>query len=278
MKQREIILNRWILAVAKQHYHNERKRKYPLDYYLDSFMLMRTDLNRWVALTHCKGGAKPYHWKSIYNEFNRWSRDGVFEEAFRKFVSSTYYKHTQMRQRKHLDLFIDVTKITNAGGTENVAMNNEYTKRNVTPLTVLCDENKLPLSLTALPINQTYKNGRRTCAHDVRGIQHSLDALAIIVPNYVKCRVIGDKGYITSKIFRTNGNSVDVIAPNRKNQSVRTSAFAKKKLNGRYKIENLFATLKSSARVNVRSESSLRNYLSFVFMAFLSIHVNYFHS
>ena len=239
---------------------------------------MRNDLNRWCGLACCMNNKKPYHWKSVYNEYNKWSRDNIFQEAFQKFVSSTYYKHTMARQRKHLDLFIDVTKINNLRGIDNVAMNSEYTKRNVTPLTVLCDQNKLPLSVSPIKINKIYTTGRKTSVHDVKGIQGALDELVIDVPDYVSCRLIGDKGYVTSEAFYMHGKHVQLIAPKRRNQRKRTSGFEKKKLRSRGKIENLFATMKQSSRVFVRREALLRNYLSFVFMSFLSIHIRHVHT
>jgi hypothetical protein len=29
---------------------------------------------------------KEYHWKSIYNEFNKWSNDDIFKDAFNEFT------------------------------------------------------------------------------------------------------------------------------------------------------------------------------------------------
>ena len=51
--------------------------------------------------------------KSIYNEFNKWTKDNVFEEAFYKFVNSKYFKISKVKKDKNINLFIDVTKIAN---------------------------------------------------------------------------------------------------------------------------------------------------------------------
>ena len=35
--------------------------------------------------------------KSIYNEFNKWTKDNVFEEAFYKFINDKYFKISKER-------------------------------------------------------------------------------------------------------------------------------------------------------------------------------------
>ena len=56
----------------------------------------------------------------------------------------------------------------------------------------------------------------------------------------------------------------------------KTSKPAKKKLKERYKIENLFATIKANERINVRHERKLINYLSFVYTSFLIEHIKHY--
>ena len=41
---------------------------------------------------------KTYHWKSIYNEFNKWSRYNIFEDAFNDFIKKFYFKISQIKK------------------------------------------------------------------------------------------------------------------------------------------------------------------------------------
>jgi hypothetical protein len=94
--------------------------------------------------------------KSIYNEFNKWTlwsetcrvktKDNVFEQAFYKFINDKYFKISKVKKDKNINLFIDVTKIANSLGSEGIAINGEYKKKNVTHLSVICDQNKLLFS------------------------------------------------------------------------------------------------------------------------------------
>ena len=45
-----------------------------------------------------------YHWKTIYNEFNKWSNDKVFNIAFNKFVFNEYFKNSQIKKDLKINL------------------------------------------------------------------------------------------------------------------------------------------------------------------------------
>lgn len=257
-----------ILEVAKDNYPNIRKRKYSLGYYLSRFINVKSFHSTWCALRHSSDDYYN-HYKSIYNEFNKWAKDGVFETAFNNFVKKHFFKLNKARYSKHLKLFIDVTKITNLRGKEHIVINNEYMKKRVTPLSVICDENKLPVAMIVIPINKTLPSGVKTAKHDVSCIQETLDSIKFEIPDYVKISVTGDKGYVTSKKFVIKQRAVTITSPKRRNQKVKTSIKEKKLLKDRYKIENVFAIIKTSPRVFVRSEANLKNYISFVYIAFL---------
>jgi hypothetical protein len=267
-----------VLEIANNAYKNVRKRKYKLDYYLNKFLLLLNELNKWQSLSVIDEipNQKDFHWKTIYNEFNKWSKDNIFKIAFEKFINTNYFNHSRVRQNKKLNLFIDVTKIHNLKGSEGITINNEYAKKNITPLTVICDKDKLPIGISVLKPKTVYSNGRKTSCHDVTGVQDALDSIKLKIPKYVKCNVIGDKGYISSNKFFIGTHSINLTTPKRKNQKIKTSKPAKKKLKERYKIENLFATIKANERINVRHERKLINYLSFVYTSFLIEHIKHY--
>ena len=264
-----------ILEKANIKYKNVRTRKYKLDYYLKCFTTMLNEINKWETLSKIYPNSNKYHWKSVYNEHCKWCNDNIFKDAFETFIKDNYFKQSKIRQNKKINMFIDVTKIHNLKGHEGITINNEYRKKNITPLTVLCDKNKLPLCVSVLPYNKIFKNGRKTSCHDVKGIQTALDSVSLSIPSYVVCNLIGDKGYISKTKFVIGKNNVTLITPKRKNQKERTSNYDKKQLRDRYKVENLFATVKAYSRVNVRHETKINNYLSFVYMSFLIEHIKH---
>ena len=83
---------KYILMCADVKYPITRKRKYSLKYYLDNFLHMQKDLSRWKALSLVNKDEKDYHWKTIYNEYNKWSKDGIFEAAYIMFIEENYFK------------------------------------------------------------------------------------------------------------------------------------------------------------------------------------------
>ena len=257
-----------ILDVAKQNYPPKRTRKYSLRYYLEAFLLLKSKYATWEAL-HRSSHIFKNHWKTIYNEFNKWTKDGIFNTAFDNFVKNNFFKLNKARYRKRICFFIDVTKITNLRGKEHIVINSEYMKKRITPLSVICDENKLPVAMCVIPINKTLANGVKTAKHDVSCIQETLDTIPFEIPSYIKVSITGDKGYITQKQFRIKNHSVSITAPKRRNQKTKTTNKDKQLLRQRYKIENLFAIIKTNPQVFVRSHSNLKNYCSFVYIAML---------
>ena len=52
-----------------------RKSKYNYSYYLNHFILVLTILANWKSLVYVvNDNSKAYHYKSIYNEFIRWTQ------------------------------------------------------------------------------------------------------------------------------------------------------------------------------------------------------------
>ena len=151
----------------------------------------------------------------------------------------------------------------------------ENIKKNITGLTVICDQNTLPLSVNTIDINRKLDNNRKTGVHEIKNVQKTLDKINLsVVKDYVKINLIGDKGYITKNKFtprmikqsinkydsdeysslsyllidcfiitrRPSGDilnrNINIVTPKKKNQKIRTSISDKKLLKDRYKIEH----------------------------------------
>ena len=94
-----------VLADKYRFYQEEvRKRKYKLDYYLNSFLLLLNDVNNWKTLSIINHNHKKFHWKTVYNEFCRWSKDNIFKIAFEKFINTNYFKHSKVQTKQKVKL------------------------------------------------------------------------------------------------------------------------------------------------------------------------------
>jgi len=120
---------KYIINVAKNKYPEIRKRKFPLEYYLNNFVYMLNDVVKWKSLSLINKNCSEYHWKSIYNEFTKWSNDSVFKEAYILFLTTNYYSISKLKKNKKINLFIDDTKINNKYSSEKIGINFEHKKR-----------------------------------------------------------------------------------------------------------------------------------------------------
>lgn len=265
---------KYILKCAKNKYPVIRKRRFSPEYYLNNFILLLDDVNKWKSLklvykNNGNDNAK-FHWKSIYNEYNKWSKDGIFKDAFNNFMKKHYFKMSRIKKHKKINMFIDVTKVHNKSGREKIGINSEYKKKNVTSLSVICDDNKLALGISCMNTNlNKTKKGKHTIQHDVRGVQDTLDSIPVKIKKKYNVKLVGDKGYVTSKKFKVFGKRIKMIHPKRKNQKKKNTKAEKQILKSRYKIENVFAGIKKYERIIMRKDHSIANFMSFVYLAFL---------
>ena len=145
----------------------------------------------------------------------------------------------------------------------------------MTHLSVICDQNKLPLSVSCLAINKTIYNGRKTSVHEIKSVQNTLNNIDFSIKDYINLNLIGDRGYISQEKFKIMGRKLNTITPKKKNQHIKNTHKEKKLLKNRHIIENLFATIKSNNRLMLRKDKKLNNYLSFLYMNMLEIHIKY---
>ena len=92
--------------------------------------------------------------------------------------------------------------------------------------------------------------------------------------------LISDKGYIKGDDYRNkiyNENKIKLITPkkrNMKNNKQDINDIDELLLKDRYKIEHIFAKIKSNNHLMIRTEKSIINYLSFIYISFLEIYLD----
>ena len=203
-----------------------------------------------------------FHWKTIYNEYIKWCKDDIFMIAYKHFINEHYFKLSKLKHNKQINLFIDVTKINNKYGSDGIGVNIEYKKKNVSSLTVICDENKIPLAFKCIENKNIYRK-KKTHQHEIKNVQQTIDTISVDLDK-VKINIIGDKGYVTKEKFRIGKKKISIITPVKKNQKKVNTIEELKLLKQKHKIENLFATLKNSERISIRKERNMKNYMGFI--------------
>ena len=93
MKQKKVFncYKRCILQVADQVFPNIRQKNYSLSYYLDNFINVLNEVNKWKSLNLINKNSCKYYWKSIYNEYNKWCSHDIFRTAFNDFLKKTLF-------------------------------------------------------------------------------------------------------------------------------------------------------------------------------------------
>ena len=86
--------------------------------------------------------------------------------------------------------------------------------------------------------------------------------------------LIGDKGYITSEIFKYKDNDVKVITPLKKNNKNKFIFRNNRKLSYRYIIENTICSHKCDNRINTRKDKKIKTFMGWCYMSSLNHNLN----
>ena len=63
-----------------------------------NFIYVLSDIVHWSSLSLINKDDNSFHWKTIYNEFNKWTKDNIFEDAFYTFIKEKYFKISQIKK------------------------------------------------------------------------------------------------------------------------------------------------------------------------------------
>ena len=195
------------------------------------------------------------------------NKRGIFEDSF-------YNLTLKLKLEKPEDVLIDASSCSNKYGSENVTINSEYTKKNITKLSLITTKKGVILSIKPFEVNKKkiiYNNKEKTIKtteHDSKTIQKSVD---LIKNNIDIINIIGDKGYKTSNIITKNKKNINIITPDKKKQKTNLNSLETNlKMKGRYKIENVFGIIKmNNERIMLRKDKKLINFMGWVYIASL---------
>jgi hypothetical protein len=204
------------------------------------------------------------HYKTLYRQYAYWTQKGIFKNSFFNVTpnnntnntnnNNTNDTNTNNTNDKYAnlnninnntnndmyiqnddfynidirnDFFIDATFIANKNGYEDIVINPELTKKNVTKLTTISDVDGFiySVSISKAKIKQIIYNNKskqiKTANHDVELIQNVLNETNPNIKffnNINNLQLIGDKGYKTDKNFYIKEEKVSMISPDKKKQ------------------------------------------------------------
>jgi len=232
-----------ILNIAEKTLNRKRKCTYSLSYYLNMFLYLDDDIVKWNTLKDLacykpkKEGLdsnKNFHWRSIQNEFNRWTKLNIFVEAHNKFLKKYYYIMKPHLKSEGINLYIDTSYIWNKYGVEDVAYHSEYTKKKASKIATIVDTDGDIISLTYFTANQSvdkindFDFIKKTFSHDVTIIQDLFDKIIVDLYKRKKINCGGDKAFATNNPIYYNSKRVNMIVPKKKRSKKQTNKMIKK--------------------------------------------------
>ncbi len=140
-----------------------RKPKYSPFYYLSNILTILGDFVTWSSLKKsrlCKNKF-PFHYKCISRIHCKWSKLGVYEQAYKEIVVNDEDLYFTDSETKKIHLFIDATLIINKTGIEGIGYGGETKKKKFTKLTALCNTDSKNVAVYANKSNIKIKIEKR---------------------------------------------------------------------------------------------------------------------
>jgi len=190
-------------------------------------------------------------WETLYWHFNRLSSNGIFKKLFLCLRKGYVKNHP-------IDIqLIDSTFIMNKYGKNHIARNKFFKSKNCNKVSFITDVNGIPLSVLI-------KNGN---VHDLTFVDdHVNDLFVLNKKNSSKSiSLLADKGYVSNNVKeKLKEQNYNFIYPNKKNMK-ENPTFDKELYKKRIHVEHSFQKLKAFKRVQIRYDSFIISFSSFIF-------------
>lgn len=220
--------------------------KYKLSDIIDDiFYVLKTGIS-WRSLR------SHINWQSVYFHFKRFVTNNIFKKFYLS-LRSQYFSNNKTEVQ-----IIDSTFIANKYGKNVVARNIFFKNKNCNKISFLTDLKGVPLSVLVNSGN----------IHDSKFINEHMNDIFIINKNFNKSNILlADKAY-EGKNIRTSLKTFNykLFVPAKKNSKIKYP-FNKKLYKKRIIIEHSFQKLKVFRRIQLRYDSDIETYLSFLYLA-----------
>lgn len=255
---------RYLLSLVCKDFKNGRRHKLSITHKLNTIEHVLKNGISWTSLNKSndtKGDESSYR-KFFYKLCN----SNIFSKAIHNFIRTIPAK-----------VYTDTTTILNkAGRKSDVDYCSKDRKHKGVKISTYCDDNRF-----IYPSVITKGN-----VHDVKILEPTLDI------NLKPKIVVADKGYISAALkSRLRNNGTELIYPHRNYARSKVTSYTgtrrynrstyptntdreKLILKDRFKIENMFATLKQYRRLNYVYEKNIKYFKGFVDLACYLINSN----
>jgi len=236
-----------------------RKSKFTTKYFIEKILDCDLNFQSWSAYGKIMVKymeSNKFHHKYINEIYLKWCRAGVFKIAYANMINDNLEYDS-----KNLSLNTDVTCISNMYGIENVGVNPEYAKKNVTKIGFLNTSlNNTPLSFCIIDNKNIYKTHKTLC-HDKSSVQNLIDDICVPIDKKAKIEINADKAYISTEIYHYNDTKINVKTPQRTKSIKQTNKQIKnivKKINDeRIKSENFKLKYGSASKNLLKSQQKI---------------------
>jgi len=237
------ILNHKIL---KKYYINTfPNSKYSLDLIIEDILFVLKSGVSW------RDSRSAVNWQSLFWHFQRFVKFNIFKSIFHQ-LRNLYSKRNSIELQ-----IIDSTFVMNKFGKNKIARNKFFKNKNCNKVSIISDSSGIPLSVLINTGN----------VHDLSFVEKHVSDLFVLTKKIKSITLLADKGYVSNKVK----NSIKLrkyilMYPNKVNmieQNNIDSKLYKKRIN----VEHTFQKLKLFKRIQLRYDSNVSSYFSFIFMA-----------
>ena len=198
-----------------------------------------------------------------FKRFSKWRRLDVFKIAWEELLELYSNKQLDAHPKWFKDIYIDSTLIKNVNGTDCVGKNPCDRGRLGTKVSVICDDNFVPISYSHYGANVA----------DSKTMLESYDAIVCKLKIDDRCtnNLIGDKGYIAAaeqEILKSVGTNL--LTPFKVNAALKTQYLSleqRKQLYKRHKIENVFCRMDKFRRIFYRNDRFISSFANWHYLA-----------
>jgi hypothetical protein len=177
---------------------------------------------------------------------------------------------------KNLKLNTDVTCISNMYGKENVGVNPEYAKKNVTKVAFLnTTKINTPVSISIIDNNKIFES-YKTLRHDKSSVQPLLNNILIPIDDKCIIDINADKAYISNETYSCANAKINIKTPKREKSIVQTNKQIRK-LSEKIKLQKV-KTDNFKFKYGVSSKNAINSQIKIINMRMqiltLNDHIN----
>ena len=280
------VKKKYIIDTVNKLFIRQRKPKYSNEFLVDHILECTLNYQSWSKYNRVLNQYTdlPKYFSKYLNEiYIKWTNLDIFKIAYVDIINDNIDK-TNITQ-KNIVLNTDATCISNMRGKENIGLNPEYTKKNVTKLGVtklgvINTIDNIPIGVFPID-NKQILDTYNTLCHDSTSIQPLLNNLLVSIDKECNIQINADKAYITNNKYVYKNKDIEIVTPI-KHKSIKQSNKELKKYieectnenkiktkTKRYLIENYFCSIKHISKLYLRTDKLIKTFMSTVYIGFM---------